>query len=429
MDSISSLPNEIICHIVSSLSAKEAAFTTVLSKRWLNLFTIIPNLHFSDWVEKPESFVGQLVALPDSSRVRKFTLLKRLGLFELADEHVHCCLCNVLKRGLMDLELNIERVSHNDIDKGKPFSLPFEIFTCQTLVTLKLGTSVVIYQLPENALLPALKTLILDKVRFYGLCGCAFQKLLSACPVLEELVIDSVDWEDWKWSRTVSSPTLQRLNINRTQHFYFDGSDFGSITFYTPKLVYLEYADFIPDEYPVVNFDSLVEAMLDLFMTVDHTWNVGFAGDDDPISSNPTNLLGLEESIPIFENLNRLSYTPNENDDGYCMRSLPFLLTKSPNLETLVLECSLHYDQHKPESVCKCMLGYSCLLSCPAKVLEITKYEGTKGELEQMKHFLGKFLELVKIRAGARDDEEKLRFTMDLLMFPRASVNCKIEVS
>ena len=46
-DRISDLPDEILHHIGSFLSAKEAAFATLLSKRWRTLVTIIPNLHFS----------------------------------------------------------------------------------------------------------------------------------------------------------------------------------------------------------------------------------------------------------------------------------------------------------------------------------------------------------------------------------------------
>ncbi|RID65905.1 hypothetical protein BRARA_D01077 [Brassica rapa] len=42
MDRISDVPDEILHHIGSFLSAKEAAFATLLSKRWRTLFTIIP---------------------------------------------------------------------------------------------------------------------------------------------------------------------------------------------------------------------------------------------------------------------------------------------------------------------------------------------------------------------------------------------------
>jgi len=77
MDRISNLPDEIICHIGSFLSARESAFTTVLSKRWHNLFTIVPDLHFDSSVKDGESltdFVDRVMALPASSRVNKFSL-------------------------------------------------------------------------------------------------------------------------------------------------------------------------------------------------------------------------------------------------------------------------------------------------------------------------------------------------------------------
>ncbi|CAH8269108.1 unnamed protein product [Arabidopsis lyrata] len=76
MDRISNLPDELICHIVSFLSAKEAAFTLVLSKRWKNLFTIIPSLYFKDWSTVQGSlmdFVDGVIALPLCSRIRKFS--------------------------------------------------------------------------------------------------------------------------------------------------------------------------------------------------------------------------------------------------------------------------------------------------------------------------------------------------------------------
>ncbi|CAL9245386.1 unnamed protein product [Arabidopsis halleri] len=111
MDRISNLPTEIICHIGSFLSAKEAAFTTVLSKRWHNLFTIVPDLHFDGSVKDGESFtdfVDRVMALPASSRVNKFSLKWWFG--EDTDQRAHYdqinrCLRNVLKRGVVDLHL------------------------------------------------------------------------------------------------------------------------------------------------------------------------------------------------------------------------------------------------------------------------------------------------------------------------------------
>lgn len=46
---------------------------------------------------------------------------------------------------------------------------------------------------------------------------------------------------------------------------------------------------------------------------------------------------------------------------------------------------------YKYEPVCECFSGYDFLISCPVKVVEITDYLGTKGDLEQMKTFPGEF--------------------------------------
>ncbi|AEE79850.1 putative F-box/LRR-repeat protein [Arabidopsis thaliana] len=468
MDRISNLPNEIICHIVSFLSAKEAAFASVLSKRWQNLFTIVQKLEFDDSVKNQGSlmdFVNGVLALPVTTRISKFSLrfdsfLKRkleTGLV-IGPHVVNRCLCNVLKRGVLDLKLEIYG------EDG--YLLPSEVFTCKTIVDLKLTScifaeSYVIDVIPENAFLPGLESLFLKSIWFSDLRGCAFQTLLSACPVLKTLTIYDVQWEKWKWSRTVSSATLERLIIQRTEFTYFNGSDFKSITFDTPSLTYLKYIDFVPEEYPVVNLDSIVEAKLHLILTGNQDYPVRYLGrEDDPITSNPTNLIkGLRnveilhlstataqmlcffprETLPEFVNLHHLTIGPTYYE-CFNWRLLPILLKKTPNLKTLMIKGPLHLyyrdfnddeEEEEPEYYCECSSGCNCLLSCHMEVLEISHYRGTTKELEKLKHFLGKLscLEHVKLGVWASSDKEKLSITTDLLMLPRASVNCKIQIN
>ncbi|KAH0873591.1 hypothetical protein HID58_070953 [Brassica napus] len=141
MDRISNLPDDIIHHIGSFLSAKECCF------RYSSLKTL-------------------------ASRVRKFSLkCKHEAQYE---DLINRCLRHV------------------------------------TVSTMKLGSDLLIEALPAGVFLPALKSLLLDSVRFFGVDDgrCTFKTLLSVSPVLQELVMNGNEWERWKWCCTVSSTTL-----------------------------------------------------------------------------------------------------------------------------------------------------------------------------------------------------------------------------
>ncbi|XP_019101673.1 PREDICTED: F-box/LRR-repeat protein At3g58980-like [Camelina sativa] len=462
MDRISGLPDELIMLIVSYLAAKDAA-SLITSRRFRNLYTIIPDLEFDDTAQFQGSFTDLVsltmaARLKTTTRIRRFSLKSKRGLDQ---DRINHWLRDVLNhRGVMDIEMGIYG------DNG--YTLPLEIFTCKTLKNLKLGREIEISLVPENALLPSLETLVFDDcVRFCNPVDCAFNAFLSACPVLKELTIDGMCWETWEWSGFVSSRSLERLTIGR-ELVDFDGPNPQYITFDTPSLAYLEYGDFVPDGYTIVNFESLVEAKLNLLVMVNRRWHGQFANYGDVLSSNVTNLIQgirnvqilelsspytfetlyfFRDAIPVLEKLHHLTMV---NDDmGFCWRFLPFLLNKAPNLKTLVIEGGFHclepddteepdFDEEadnveEPDYVCACLSGYSCLLTCPVEVLEITLwYGGTTGELQQVKHFLGKLprLELLKVRTWRRiSDSDKLRIHTDLHMFPRASSNCRVQLS
>ncbi|KFK25707.1 hypothetical protein AALP_AA8G148900 [Arabis alpina] len=208
------------------------------------------------------------------------------------------------------------------------------------------------------------------------------------------------------------------------------------MSFDNPNLVYLEYTDVLQLQYPVVNLDSLVEAKLNIL-------TLGVICDPSNLIKGLRNVKILSlafpdtveifekfhEAVPVFEKLYHLSIT--SVFEGFCISasSLPSLLKKCPNLQTLVIKGS-SYGCDEFKYVCRHSSGNSCLLSSPVKVLELTMYKGSTKELGQIKRFLEELscLELVKVCASAKDDKAKLRITTDLLMLPRASSKCRIQV-
>ncbi|CAA7016738.1 unnamed protein product [Microthlaspi erraticum] len=385
MGCISNLPDEIACHILSFLTTREAALSCVLSKRWRYLFAFTPNLRFEENdfvngysdVDIPSSFrdfLDRVLATSGNSPIKKFSLKYRDC---VVSDHTNRWICNVLSRGaLARLHLDV-------ISRGVT-SLSLEVFTCKTLVKLKLGRSFVINTIPENASLPALKTLFLDCIRISNPHRCPFEALLSAFPVLEELVMHNLD-SVGRTHVNVSCRTLQRLTLHCLGFESFGGHISGTrttISFDTPGLNYLDYFSCVPKEYPIVNLDSLVKAKLNLV-------------------SSPCLVYGSQENLFIG------------------LRNVQIL-----NLSTQkTMEGPLHYDDGYAH-----FSLYTRPLSCTVKVLEITLYDKTVSELEQLKDFLDIFscLVLVKIRSWETDEKQKLQLTTKLLNLPRSS-NCEFQ--
>lgn len=155
MDLVSSLPEEVLCHILSFLSTKEAALTSVLSKRWLSL----PNLDVDDSVFlHPEDgkreregmlqsfmdFVDRVLALQGDSPIKRFSLKCKTG---IDPDRVNLWIRNALRRGVSEEE----------------YQLPWEMFESKTLVNVKLRSvfGVDWWRYHRGTFLPMLKCFVI----------------------------------------------------------------------------------------------------------------------------------------------------------------------------------------------------------------------------------------------------------------------------
>ncbi|XP_018459995.1 F-box/LRR-repeat protein At3g59210 [Raphanus sativus] len=445
------LPDNLLCQILSNLSTKEAALTSVLSKRWRYLFALVPDLDFDSFSSQHTDhtsfidFVDRVLKLRGKDHVNKFSLKCGDG-FE--DEDVYPWISNVLRHGVSDLSLHVS--------SSLVYWLPSKVFASKTLVRLKIGPEDGPIVKLRNVCLPQLKTLSLDSVVFVeGEIG--FAKLLSGCPVLEELSFCNLEWGYWG-SCSVASKILKRLTL------YCAHCDDNPkrVSFDTPNLVYFKYSDNLAQKYPKVNFDSLVEASIDIRMTNDQKSNVRYVLDDDEereMVGNATELLmglcsvktlylsydTLEtlnfccEAMPVFNSLTHLTI---ENNPEVGWESLPELLKNCPNLETLVFQGLIHKATDKCGDVCLCkglQKISSSLSHCPVKFLKILKFGEACGdddevedmEMEMIKHFVEKMLNLEQLiiyyNTSIKDD--LVEVLNQLQMLPEvASFKCKIQV-
>ncbi|XP_058736894.1 F-box/FBD/LRR-repeat protein At5g53840-like [Vicia villosa] len=195
-DRISTLPEAIICHILSFLQTKQSAATSILSKRWKNIWLSVPvldfrptritdattNFRFNDFVYSV--FISRDPALP----IKSFSLhvkykcgyINTTG-FPLIPSFTKW-LNYVLQRGVEHLTLDVATPG------GLPL-LPISIFTCRTLVVLHLTVFWVQYSF-SSVELPLLKTLNLEFITFPE--DVDFMLLLDGCPILEKLFISNV---------------------------------------------------------------------------------------------------------------------------------------------------------------------------------------------------------------------------------------------
>ncbi|KAG5234735.1 F-box family protein [Salix suchowensis] len=200
--SISNLPEEVLEHIVSFLPIHEAIRTSILSKKWQNLWKSTPNLSF-DGRDSPKrklfmDFVERVLVLRGPSNIETFRLS-----CEAKDDQsrIGTWISAAVNRNVKDLYLVL-----SDIESS--FVFPRCLFNCKTLTEFEIDM-LFILKLPSSISLPCLKILSLRQVTFID--DQSTQQLFSL-PNLVELEIYECNWKNLVWV-TICAPKLQQLAI------------------------------------------------------------------------------------------------------------------------------------------------------------------------------------------------------------------------
>jgi hypothetical protein len=212
-DRISSLPNEILYHILSFLPTEDAFTSSLLSKRWNSLWLSVPNLNLDEVSlikdGKPVTFFSNLVNASIFKR-NSYQPINKLCLKIKPEEpaiyDIERWLIGAAERKLEHLEIQL-------------FYSPC-IFRLRNLVVLKLIKIVV--STFSHADFPSLKTLHLKDVDFHH--RWFFFELLNNCPILEHFEANGISLGNFSSSPDrvhKCLPKLVRASFSNISNFPF----------------------------------------------------------------------------------------------------------------------------------------------------------------------------------------------------------------
>ncbi|CAA7024333.1 unnamed protein product [Microthlaspi erraticum] len=356
-DKLSELPDPLICQILCHLPTKEAVRTSVISTRWKTLWLWIPQLKLKTR-EFPDldAFLSFGNRFFDPTRASCLDKLKLIIHDDYEEEGVDVasCLTSWINAAVK------RKIQHLDIF----YEIPTSLYNCETLVLLKLFWMA----LPdaEFVFLPCLKTMHLQHLRLLP-NEATFERLISSCPVLEELRIEGDVMSDAIALR-VSSRSLKRLTIMTPMSDELGGT---RVVIDAPRLCFLTIYANLSESLIIADMDSLVKLTLCLGwfgggLPPAISWFRSFLPRvlkvrDMTMSSETFELFyhySKSERLPQFGYMSRLHLTLYVNQ----LEWLPTVLESCPNLKSLAQECTDAYNYNEANEIC---LSYvpECLLS------------------------------------------------------------------
>ncbi|EYU45037.1 hypothetical protein MIMGU_mgv1a007811mg [Erythranthe guttata] len=365
IDRISELPESILCHILSYLRTNNSVRTSILSRRWRYLWAYVPNLFFHS---ENQEIVNSVMLL---RRVQTINIFRLFHEIECSDYQLQTWVTFATLRNVQKIDLRF--LSEED-------ALPRCLFTCKTLVSMRLRSCGVIPVRRGAVCLPHLTKLHLIYVHFEA--DESLIHLISGCPVLAEL---SIQLSHGTVYRNISSPTIKRLMLNFRSHGNGGRSDRLEIN--TPALEYLKISDSFSEHNKCGMLNSLVQA--DINLVTDH--NI----PDYVLYSR-----SLLEFIDRFCNVKRLKLV----------------------LSSCRKFCGEIEEWKEPEQVPKCLLSH-------LKIVKLVNVKGKKHEFGYIEYLLwnAKVLERMEISyPGSLASKEKIHLLHEISVFRRRSSACQV---
>ncbi|KAG2243477.1 hypothetical protein Bca4012_085518 [Brassica carinata] len=240
IDRISALHDDLLLNILSLVPTKDAVTTMVLSKRWGSVWTMVPKLEYEDTSKEGGTSVWRLVdkylLLHKAPVLESFHIQAKRQFTDNAD--VGKCVSYAVDHNVRELSFIIIPPLIFPI-QPEFLLLPSNFYTSKTLVNLTLSCSALVVDVPSQACLPLLQTLVLLKVVFKD--ESSHVRLLANCPALSNLRVNRNSCDNVKifivkvpslksftymqldfMPLVLDSPGLRHLSI-------YDHEDLGSI--------------------------------------------------------------------------------------------------------------------------------------------------------------------------------------------------------
>ncbi|XP_058747544.1 FBD-associated F-box protein At4g10400-like [Vicia villosa] len=212
IDRMSSLPDSLLCHILSFLPTKTSVATmTLVSRRWRHLWQHLQAFDLDEdsfrTVQKSKRFkkfalfVNAVLAFRKSRDIRNFQLTCDI---QESNHRRYCAemwICAAINPNLEQLSLSIATANF-----CWRLNLPRSLLNCTNLVSLSLVGEISMNVQHFELHFPSLKWLKLDAIIFDSEID-----LLSACPILETL--HHVYFVPEYWTIHPAPPSSQRLKF------------------------------------------------------------------------------------------------------------------------------------------------------------------------------------------------------------------------
>ncbi|KAF3515600.1 hypothetical protein DY000_02059181 [Brassica cretica] len=357
-DTVSEIPDELLLTILSFLPSKDAVATSAISKRWKSLWKEVKTFRYDD----PYPLTFNMFALFIRSRSSVDILQLKLNP-GFSRTNINPLVKDAVARSLRELRIEMLYIS---------FELPQCLYfypQLETLILQKLS----LVDIPSNVSLIGVKKLHILSVRFSS--DESVIKLLSICPLLEDLVVRRSLYTN-VMIFTIDVPTLKNLYIYNSWKSRPEGVHGFVVN--APSLRCFNIEDSFSNYLRFANMPELVKASVNIVCDQPEDILGSLASTRHLSLCLQTPYLPLATSFLFLDHLELFS----------CPSQWCNLLKDAPILRVLKL-----YQKHsqsndvndswnQPISVPECLMSH-------LEIFEWRHYNGTDEEREAAKYILG----------------------------------------